>query len=130
MFVHASGDIEEQDGNIQMISDLFGCYNIAVLYFYFIVDQPLCQQAVLSFLCQYTFPLCDCNGGDLYLPSQEECLRISNDVCAVEWSIVMNNGVMLPNCSLFLPLSSKKVKIVLIELFKLLVVVDQIFKVH
>ena len=76
----------------------------------FVIDQPLCQEAVVSLLCQFTFPLCSCSNGDLYLPSQEECLRISTDVCVTEWSLAINDGHMLPNCSLFFPVYSKKIK--------------------
>ena len=68
-----------------------------------------CKQAAVPLLCQFTFPLCDCNTsppGDLYLPSQEECLKVSTEICASEWKLAVNSGLTVPNCSLLLPSNS------------------------
>ena len=108
VLVDVSGDIEELDRAILMTSNAFGTLSyLSSTPLNYVIDQPLCQEAVLSLLCQFTFPLCSCYDGDLYLPSQEECLRISTDVCATEWSHALNNGLILPNCSSFFPVYGK-----------------------
>ena len=60
-----------------------------------------CQDAAVPFMCQYMFPLCDNDTGELYLPTQEECLRISNQVCSQEWNIAKQFGYgdQLPHCA-------------------------------
>ena len=51
-------------------------------------------------MCQYAFPICDPKTGDLYLPTQEECLRISQQVCSHEWKLAQQFGYgdQLPEC--------------------------------
>ena len=61
-----------------------------------------CQVVGIPFLCQYVFPLCDCTTGDLYLPSQEFCIKVSTVACETEWKILTNLpqfGNLLPVCS-------------------------------
>ena len=59
-----------------------------------------CQDAAVPFMCQYVFPLCDPTTGELYLPTQEECLRISQQVCAQAWNLAQQFGYgdQLPDC--------------------------------
>ena len=60
-----------------------------------------CRDAALPFMCQYTFPLCDNNSTQLYLPTQERCIEISEQVCSQEWNLTGQLGYqnLLPNCT-------------------------------
>lgn len=60
-----------------------------------------CRSAAVPFMCQYLFPLCDNTTGELYLPTHEECLRISEQVCLQEWNLarLAGFGDQLPDCS-------------------------------
>ena len=66
-----------------------------------LTDSQECLQAAVPFLCHYLFPLCDNTTGELYLPTQEECLQIREQVCSREWSLakVAGFGDQLPDCS-------------------------------
>lgn len=61
-----------------------------------------CQAVGIPFLCQYVFPLCDCSTGDLYLPSQEFCVKVSTVACEAEWEMLTSLDQyddLLPVCS-------------------------------
>ena len=52
-------------------------------------------------MCQYTFPLCDNSTTQLYLPTQERCIEISEQVCSQEWNLTtqLEYQNLLPNCT-------------------------------
>ena len=58
-----------------------------------------CLAAVTPFLCQYVYPPCDGNG-NARLITQEECIYIRDQVCTLEWKIVMGTQFRsyLPMC--------------------------------
>lgn len=59
-----------------------------------------CKTAGNEFICQYSFPLCDCMSQEEYLPSREFCAYVSTQVCQKEWKGVLNlYPQLLPNCS-------------------------------
>ena len=64
------------------------------------MHQKDCQEIALPFLCQYYFPLYDCPNGDIYTASIEDCIDISTGICALEWNLAINYGLVesLPNC--------------------------------
>ena len=65
-----------------------------------IETTPECVDAFLPFMCLYLFPLCNGTSGEAYLPSQEECLVISNDVCPMEWDLASSlAGDKFPVCA-------------------------------
>ena len=71
----------------------------------FVRPSPECRAAVEPFLCLYSFGLCD-SSGVAYGPSFEECVFISTDVCAPEWSRANNLLIQvglspLPECASF-----------------------------
>ena len=71
----------------------------------FIRPSHECQAAVEPFLCLYLFGLCD-SSGVAYEPSFEECVFISTDVCASEWTRANNLLIQvgrspLPECASF-----------------------------
>ena len=71
----------------------------------FISPSPECRAAVEPFLCLYLFGLCD-SSGVAYGPSSEECVFISTDVCASEWSqanslLIQVGRSPLPECTSF-----------------------------
>ena len=59
-----------------------------------------CEALASSFVCLYLFPLCD-EQGKQYLPSRELCLKVSMDVCRVEWATaqLFDQDNMLPDCA-------------------------------
>ena len=59
-----------------------------------------CQKAAVPFLCQYVFPLRQCTNGDVYMPSKEQCLYVSTEVCTKEWQLAEQ---FVPNCTIFPP---------------------------
>ncbi|XP_019850175.1 PREDICTED: uncharacterized protein LOC109580971 [Amphimedon queenslandica] len=61
-----------------------------------------CRIAGTMFVCQFSFPLCNCSNGEEYLPSREFCSYVSTDVCATEWDYAYENGIQTPNCSDFI----------------------------
>ena len=64
-----------------------------------------CKQAVVPFLCQYLFPLCNVTNntsqGDLIVPSQEECNNLREKTCEAEWQVakILGYGHLLPDCN-------------------------------
>ena len=59
-----------------------------------------CQRAAGFLVCQSYFPLCDeCQSGNAYLASREECERISMVECKEEWTSAREYGIPLPNCT-------------------------------
>ena len=67
--------------------------------------SPECRAAVQPFLCLYLFGLCD-SRSTAYLPTFEECILISTDVCESEWatanSFLSLRGLpSLPVCTSF-----------------------------
>ncbi|XP_019850181.1 PREDICTED: uncharacterized protein LOC109580977 [Amphimedon queenslandica] len=60
-----------------------------------------CRSAGSEFVCQYSFPLCDCVTGKEYLPSRELCNYVSTQVCSAEWlaAIYFLGQNVLPDCS-------------------------------
>ena len=61
-----------------------------------------CRDAVLPFMCLYTFPLCDNITGHLYQPTRDECVRVSEQVCSHEWNLTTQLGYqhLLPDCEM------------------------------
>lgn len=57
-----------------------------------------CQDAALSFSCQFLFPPCT-PSGEKYLPSQEQCLNVSSDTCSGTWQELLAFGAPLPDCN-------------------------------
>ena len=62
-----------------------------------------CRDAVLPFLCQYIFPPCDVNNGNVDFVSRTQCINIRDAVCSFEWNVVINtpSAALLPNCENF-----------------------------
>ena len=66
-----------------------------------------CRDVVLPFLCQYMFPLCNANSGDVNFISKAQCTNIRDSVCFAEWNLVSNLKTsssavsLLPNCENF-----------------------------
>lgn len=66
-----------------------------------------CKTAVVPFICQYLFPICNESGnassGDLLLPSQEACMNISEHTCGEDFlgaaEIVLVDCGLLPRQS-------------------------------
>ena len=59
-----------------------------------------CQRAVGLLVCQSYFPLCDeCQSGELYVASGEQCERIHIAKCGEEWTTAKQYGFPLPNCT-------------------------------
>ena len=69
-----------------------------------------CKMAGTIFVCQYSFPLCNCSSGEKYLPSREFCLYVSTEVCQQQWELARGE-IPLPNCSDFIS-SGKKPSII------------------
>ena len=57
-----------------------------------------CAQVALPFLCQYMFPLSDCSTGTSYSATRDDCIMISEGVCANVWDLGLRFGYDLPNC--------------------------------
>lgn len=76
-----------------------------------------CKQVAFPFLCQYMFPLCDVPAdgccGNMLLPSQEECIKVSEHQCRNEWILAKTYGygALLPNCD-DLPLKTNGIIII------------------
>lgn len=53
------------------------------------------------FLCQYYFPLYNCNISLIYKATIEECIVISTGVCSQIWNVAVAFGYesLLPNCN-------------------------------
>ena len=63
-----------------------------------------CLDAVMPFLCQYAFPPCDVNGGNVQIISKTQCTNIRDALCSVEWNLAMRTpagAALLPNCESF-----------------------------
>jgi hypothetical protein len=61
--------------------------------------SPQCREAIIPFLCLYTFTLCD-SSNNLHTILREDCLELRDDICAEEWIQAvgfLGNGV-LPVC--------------------------------
>ena len=59
-----------------------------------------CQRAAGLLVCQSYFPLCDeCQSGNAYLASREQCEKISTVDCVEEWTSAGEYGIPLPNCT-------------------------------
>ena len=58
-----------------------------------------CQKAASFFVCQSSFPICDCENGRAYMASRQECERISMVECEEEWTSAREYGISLPNCT-------------------------------
>ena len=64
------------------------------------LGSDYCQRAAGMFVCQSYFPLCDeCQNGQSYLASREECERVSIVECEKEWTMARQYGIPLPNCT-------------------------------
>lgn len=62
-----------------------------------------CAEAAIPFGCLYLFPLCDSSSGELVYPTAEECMHLSDDVCATVWAGALQNPAIaarLPDCDL------------------------------
>ena len=65
----------------------------------FLNPSQQCSEAIMPFLCLYTFNLCDSNN-TLHTILRQDCLDIRDDICAREWSqgvTFLGDGV-LPVC--------------------------------
>ena len=62
-----------------------------------------CQSAALPFLCQYLFPPCDVDSGNVSFISQTQCINIRKAVCSFEWTVISqtSSASLLPNCENF-----------------------------
>ena len=64
-----------------------------------------CRDAVMPFLCQYFFPPCDINSGNVSYISQTQCSNIRDAVCFAEWNLVIRisplAASLLPSCENF-----------------------------
>ena len=63
-----------------------------------------CLDAVMPFLCQYAFPPCDVNGGNVQIISKTQCTNIRDALCSVEWNLAMRTpagAALLPKCESF-----------------------------
>ena len=59
-----------------------------------------CQRAAGFLVCQSYFPLCDeCQSGNVYLASRQDCERISMVECEEEWESAKEYRIPLPNCT-------------------------------
>jgi hypothetical protein len=61
--------------------------------------SPQCREAIMPFLCLYTFTLCD-SSNNLHTILREDCLGLRDDICAEEWIQAvgfLGNGI-LPIC--------------------------------
>ena len=69
---------------------------------------PQCQQDAIPFICLYGFPICSQLEREVYLPTKEECERITTTTCRVEFNLALSFGFgdLLPKCNL-LPSSSE-----------------------
>ena len=63
-----------------------------------LVHFESCAQVALPFLCQYLFPLSDCSTGTSYSATRDDCIMISEGVCADVWDLGLRFGYNLPNC--------------------------------
>lgn len=101
----------EQEDTLNTINGILGMYmctifNITHLYsFVTYVDlyastYPQCRSEALPFLCQFSFPLINCDTRQAYQSSKEECIRISTTICSVLWEAAANLGYAdnLPIC--------------------------------
>ncbi|XP_019850445.1 PREDICTED: uncharacterized protein LOC109581108 isoform X2 [Amphimedon queenslandica] len=57
-----------------------------------------CAKVALPFLCQYMFPLSDCSTGTSYSATRDDCIIISEGVCADVWDLGLKFDYDLPNC--------------------------------
>ena len=65
--------------------------------------SPECEAAIKPFLCLYLFGSCDTNNQP-HQALQADCVRLRDDVCAQEWTLVerlLGQGI-LPDCSALL----------------------------
>jgi hypothetical protein len=76
-----------------------------LLYALDLLIQPSdeCRDAVVPFLCLYTFGMCGMNNDD-YRPSAAECIEIRDSICESEWKKAKGlleefNQPPLPDCS-------------------------------
>ena len=63
--------------------------------------SPQCREAILPFLCLSIFTLCD-SSNHLHTILREDCLELRDDICAEEWSQVVDffGPGILPDCEL------------------------------
>lgn len=61
-----------------------------------------CKAAAAPFLCFYIIGLCDDTTDETYLPSQRQCLGLTEDVCEREFELVASFGAedRVPQCHL------------------------------
>ena len=64
-----------------------------------------CHDVVMPFLCQYAFPPCDVNGGNVSIISKTQCTNIRDALCSVEWNLAIrlspSAASLLPHCENF-----------------------------
>ena len=62
--------------------------------------SPECEAVAAKFICTYYFGLCDDQTGQVYFPSVEECVRITEDICAneLEQAARLVGEEVLPHC--------------------------------
>ena len=70
-----------------------------MIYFLEKYGSDHCQREAGFFICQSSFPLCNCKSGQTYLASREDCERISIIECEEEWTSAKEYGIPLPNCT-------------------------------
>ena len=59
-----------------------------------------CQEQAVSFLCLYQFPIFSCLEQQVILPTKENCERIIESTCRVEFTLAIKLGFdyLLPQC--------------------------------
>ncbi|XP_019850447.1 PREDICTED: uncharacterized protein LOC109581108 isoform X4 [Amphimedon queenslandica] len=77
----------EHENTLKKLNDFIGQLNL-----------ESCAQVALPFLCQYMFPLSDCSTGTSYSATRDDCIMISERVCADVWDLGLRVGYDLPNC--------------------------------
>lgn len=85
------------------------------------VNHEECYEVALPFLCQYLFPLHDCNTAITYTATSEDCTAISTGACAQLWSLAVAFGYKdrLPKCEDLPPRSICMYEIKIFKLFLL-----------
>ena len=92
----SSGDIHVPSGRDQVMMENLAFGVLAVLQ---ATASPKCSELALPFLCWYMFGLCDNNTKELHLPSSEVCLKITTEICVLEFrEIAMRFPQVIPHC--------------------------------
>ena len=71
----------------------------------YIKPSDKCRDAIMPFLCLYTFGLCGKDGRE-YRPTEAQCSDIRDNLCESEWKratdlLALSERQPLPDCSSF-----------------------------